>query len=382
MLVPDNTKGAKYQKICRTIRDAIASGEYRVGQRLPSESELVRTFGTSRITVNRALRELQLGGVIDRRAGSGSYVRAQPELSYTFGLLIPDLGQTEIFEPICRGMAQAEETDHRHALLWSKSLGDSEAKESQATELCQRMVSEKVAGAFFAPLELTPAKDAANQAIVEAFDRAGIPIVLLDRDLVAYPARSRYDLVGIDNRRAGYAITAHLLQVGCRRAAFVGRPGSAPTVEARIAGYREAILDSHGEWDPKFVQRIAPWDINAVKTMLETVRPDGIVCANDFTAANLMKTLGAIGVSVPEEIQLAGIDDVKYASLLPVPLTTIHQPCAKMGAAAVAAMVQRIRNPDLPARDILLDFHLVVRESTHSPHRATEAAAPAQRRKA
>jgi GntR family transcriptional regulator, arabinose operon transcriptional repressor len=364
MSVPESTKVAKYQQICQSIRTSIASGDYKVGQRLPSESEFVNTFGASRITVNRALRELQLAGVIDRRAGSGSYVREQPERSYTFGLLIPDLGQTEIFEPICRGMALAEETEHTHALLWSKALSDSEPKESQATELCQRMVREKVAGAFFAPLELTPVKDAVNQVIVETFERAGIPIVLLDRDLVAYPARSRYDLVGIDNRRAGYAIASHLLQAGCRRTAFVGRSASAPTVDARIAGYREAILDSNCEWEPQFVQRIAPWDQDAVKEMLDTVKPDGIVCANDFTAANLMKTLGILGVRVPDEIRLAGIDDVKYAGLLPVPLTTIHQPCTKMGAAAVAAMVQRIRNPDLPARDILLDFHLVVREST------------------
>ncbi len=369
MEVSDHTKGAKYERICRTIRHAIASGEYKVGERLPSEAELVKLFDASRITVNRALRELQLGGVIDRRAGSGSYVRAQPERSYTFGLLIPELGQTEIFEPICRGMALAEASDHHHALLWSKSLGDTEGKESQATELCRHLVAEKVTGAFFAPLELTPGKDAVNQVIVDTFDKAGIPIVLLDRDLVAYPARSRYDLVGIDNRRAGYAITAHMLEVGCKRIAFVGRPASAPTVDARIAGYREAIMDSHIEWEPKFVQRIAPWDKDAVKEMMAALQPDGIVCANDFTAANLMKTLGALGVSVPHEVRLAGIDDVKYANLLPVPLTTVHQPCAKMGAAAVAAMVQRIRNPDLPARDILLDFHLVVRESTggHPP---------------
>jgi GntR family transcriptional regulator, arabinose operon transcriptional repressor len=374
MTAVKDEKIAKYQRIYQSIKNAIASGEFSVGQRLPSESELVNSFGASRITVNRALRELQLAGIIDRRAGSGSYVRAQPERSFTFGLLIPELGQTEIFEPICRGMALAEETEHHHALLWSKALGNSELRESQATELCQRMVSEKVAGAFFAPLELTPTKDAVNQMIIETFDRAEIPIVLLDRDLVAYPARSRYDLVGIDNRRAGYAIAAHLLAVGCRRIAFICRPGSAPTVEARIAGYREAILASDGEWEPRFVQRIAPWDQDAVKEMLASVKPDGIVCANDFTAANLMKTLGALGVRVPEEIKLAGIDDVKYASLLPVPLTTIHQPCEKMGAAAVAAMVQRIHNPDLPARDILLDFHLVVRDSTRGQAQPAELA--------
>ena len=90
-------------------------------------------------------------------------------------------------------------------------------------------------------LELTAQKDAINRNIAEVFDKAGIPMVLLDRDLVAYPERSRYDLVGIDNRRAGYAITAHLIRCGCRRVVFVGRPGSAPTVDARIAGYQGGL---------------------------------------------------------------------------------------------------------------------------------------------
>jgi GntR family transcriptional regulator of arabinose operon len=80
----------------------------------------------------------------------------------------------------------------------------------------------------------------------------------------------------------------------------------------------------------------------------------------------LMKTLSDLNVAVPQQVRLCGIDDVKYANLLAVPLTTIHQPCEKMGAEAVGAMIQRIRNPETPARDILLDFHLVVRESSSS----------------
>ena len=54
---------------------------------------------------------------------------------------------------------------------------------------------------------------------------------------------------------------------------------------------------------------------------------------------------------------------MKYASLLSVPLTTIHQPCASIGAVAIGAMLDRLRDPKLPARDILLNFHLVVRDS-------------------
>ena len=60
---------SKHTRIRQTLTDQIASGQYEAGQRLPSESELVKTFGASRPTVNRALRELQLAGLIDRRAG-------------------------------------------------------------------------------------------------------------------------------------------------------------------------------------------------------------------------------------------------------------------------------------------------------------------------
>ena len=127
----------KYQQIVHSVREEIATGQYTQGQRLPSESDLGRAFGASRITVNRALRELQFAGLIERRAGSGSYVRAIPSQGYTFGLLLPELGQTEIFDPIWRGMTQAQQTDH-HTLLLSRSLDDSEAK---APPLCRHMIA-------------------------------------------------------------------------------------------------------------------------------------------------------------------------------------------------------------------------------------------------
>ena len=359
------TKGelSKHALIQRTLSDAIASGEYEPGQRLPSESQLVKTFGASRPTVNRALRELQLSGVIDRRVGSGSYVRADAAArGFVFGLLIPELGRTEIFEPICQGMAEAQHGSH-HALLWGSSLGDAANVEEQASQACRQLVSKKVSGVFFAPLELTQEKDAINRRVAEVFDRAGIPVVLLDRDLVPHPERSRYDLVGIDNRRAGYTITSHLLRHGCQRVAFVGRPRSAPTVDARISGYKEAMSDAGL---PASIHRIDPEDCAELRRVMAKVDPDGFVCANDFTAAQLLKTLNALSVSVPDQVRMVGIDDVKYASLLSVPLTKIHQPCADIGAVAIGAMLQRLSDPRLPPRDILLSFHLVERDSCGS----------------
>jgi GntR family transcriptional regulator of arabinose operon len=354
---------SKHERIRRTLTEAIASGQYEPGHRLPSESALVRTFGASRPTVNRALRDLQLSGIIERRAGSGSYVRADAAArGYTYGLLIPELGRTEIFEPICRGMAEAQHGSH-HVLLW----GDEANVEEQAYQACRQLVAKKVSGVFFAPLELRREHHVINRRIADVFDKAGIAVVLLDRDLVPYPDRSQYDLVGIDNRRAGYTLTTHLLKIGCRRLVFLGRPRSAPTVDARISGYKEAMSDANLK---PSVCRIDPEDRAEVKRILGTVRPDAFVCANDFTAAQLLKTLNELGVAVPDEVRMAGVDDVKYASLLSVPLTTIHQPCADIGAVAIGAMLDRLRNPKMPSRDILLNFRLVVRDSCGSrrPH--------------
>jgi DNA-binding LacI/PurR family transcriptional regulator len=352
----------KYQIIRESLSDEIASGKYQPGQRLPSESELVKTFAASRPTVIKALRELQLSGVIERRAGSGSYVRADAAArGYTFGLLIPELGRTEIFEPICRGMAEAQHGGH-HVLLWGSSFGDEANIEQQASQACRQLIAKKVSGVFFAPLELTPRKDAINRSVAELLDKAGIPVVLLDRDLVSYPERSQYDLVGIDNRRAGYVVTKHLINGGCRRIVFLGRPGSAPTVDARIGGYKRAIAESKLPGGPH-VLRMDPENQTEVKKVMTRLRPEAFVCANDFTAAHLLKTLTDLKIDVPADVRMAGIDDVKYASLLSVPLTTIHQPCASIGAIAIGAMLDRLRDPNLPARDISLSFHLVVRES-------------------
>jgi DNA-binding LacI/PurR family transcriptional regulator len=76
-----------------------------------------------------------------------------------------------------------------------------------------------------------------------------------------------------------------------------------------------------------------------------------------------MKTLIELGVRIPEEIRLVGIDDVKYASLLPIPLSTQHQPCLDIGRVAVSTMLDRIENPNLPTRDISLSCRLIIRKS-------------------
>src|ERR1700684_4534142 len=233
----------KYQQIVEAVKNEVLSGRYQPGQKLPSEAALVKRFGASRITVGRALRELRQAGLIQSRAGSGSFVgpAASGDEGLLFGLLIPNLGDTEIFGPLCQGMSQAPQA-RRNALLWGNIAPEPETKEEQTWELCQQYISKKVDGVFFAPLERTAANDQTNHRVIAGLERANIPVVLLDRCILPYPKRSRHDLVGIDHRRAGYMITEHLLQLGCRRIALGGYPNSAATVTARIGGYRDALF--------------------------------------------------------------------------------------------------------------------------------------------
>ncbi|MBV9265565.1 MAG: winged helix-turn-helix transcriptional regulator, partial [Acidobacteriaceae bacterium] len=118
--VPDDgtPSATKYKAILTALSEAIKAGKYKAGQRLPSEAQLSRTFGVTRLTVARALNELEAARVISRRPGSGSYVTdGAHAMGRTFGLLIPELGETEIFEPICHGMARARRSTHDE-LLW------------------------------------------------------------------------------------------------------------------------------------------------------------------------------------------------------------------------------------------------------------------------
>lgn len=359
---PPSASLPKYRRVYDDLRLDIESGRYKPGDRLPSEAELGKIFATSRITVTKAVRELQTRGLVSRRAGSGTHVLPFARTAgHVFGLLIPDLGRTEIFEPICHGIMKSP-LAKSHSLLWGAAAGEETRGEEHAEMLCQHYISKRVEGVFFAPLEFTPERDLVNTRIVRALERAGTQVVLLDRCYAPYPRRSRYDLVGIDNRRAGYMITQHLLQLGARRVAFISRPDSASTVQARIAGYREALIDHelpfhgmslHGD----------PSNPDFLDHMLRACSPDAIVCANDLTAALLMTGLMEKGIGIPEEMRVVGFDDVKYASLLPVPLTTQHQDCADIGAMALSTMLRRLENPHLPTQDISLQTHTVVRRS-------------------
>jgi DNA-binding LacI/PurR family transcriptional regulator len=357
----------KHESISHDLRAAIAAGKFAARGRLPSESQLTKRYGVSRPTVLRALRDLMAEGLIERRAGSGTFVReTAPDAvkARLLGLLIPGLSTTEIFSVICGELAKLARV-HDFSLLWGSSavpFRDTDGSLDHARETCHQFIQRKVSGVFFAPIELAPECDGGNQLVAEMLRDSGIPIVLLDRDLSPFPTRSDFDLVGVDNFAAGYELAEHLIKLGRRRLGLLARPLSAHTVDARFAGAREAGLASPGVIvnPPAYGD---PADIMFVKSLSPGQDIDAIICANDYTACTLIQTLGKLGVRVPKHVSVVGFDDVKYATLVAVPLTTMHQPCREIAVTAFHAMLERIADPALPPRGLVLSPKLVVRES-------------------
>lgn len=358
----------KHREVSHQLRADIAAGRYPAGARLPSESQLVRQFGISRPTAARALLDLQGEGLVERRAGSGTFVRGATVSNGSvrlLGLLVPGLGNTEIFELICGELASLAR-GHDFGLLWGASPvpgRDVDASPQHAEQICRTFIERKVSGVFFAPFELVRGQAHANRQLAESLRQAGIPVVLLDRDLVPFPGRSDFDLVGTDNVEGGFLLAEHLIKLGCRRLAFVAREDSAPTVDARIAGVREALVRCGLDPAPGWVRLGNPADPKFVRALTAGGPPDAFVCANDLTAARLLRSLETAGLRIPRDVRVVGFDDARSAALLGVPLTTMHQPCQAIAQTAFRAMLERAAEPTLPSRHLSMSARLVVRES-------------------
>jgi LacI family transcriptional regulator len=360
----------KHEEISRVLRDEILAGRFGVGGRIPSEAQLVRRFGVSRPTVGRALQTLGEENLIERRAGSGTFVReagGRPGnvVSSSLALLVPDLGNTEIFQAIAGEIASLARV-HDYNLVWGGSAQpklDSDTSLNHGKELCEQFIASRVSGVFFTPYELVPGKEEGNRQIATDLREAGVPVVLLDRDLTPFPGRSGFDLVGTDNFAGGFLLGEHLVKLGCRDVRFVTRPGSAPTVQARIAGVREA-LGRHGVVPrPGWVGEGEPADARFVSKLMRKPVPEAVVCANDHTAALLLQVLSRRGAVVPRDLRVVGFDDVRFSTLVSPPLTTVAQPCREIAVAAFALMMELQADPTLPPRHVTLTPRLVVRDS-------------------
>ena len=364
----------KANEIHADILRQLAEGVWAAGDQLPTERALAEHYGVSRPTISRVLNRLRDSGQIRRVVGAGSFLTGSPAKSSSaaqknIGLFIPGLGKGEIFEPIC---ARIAELSHQYNvnLIWG-SIPASEANDhgDKLIQAAQCFIDQGVNGVFFQPVERENGAENKNLKIAAMFADALIPLVLLDGDYLPYPKRSPHDLVGIDNIAAGYQLCDHFIRQGAVRVDFLWQPNTAGTYIQRLIGYREALFRADLQANKAFEHEGDPRDMAFVQKMVNS-GVTNLVCVNDETAALVMRGLETLGLEVPKDIRIAGLDDVKYAHLARVPLTTMRQPCRELGDIALKTMINRIENPEFPPMDIALSATLCIRESSQIRQRS------------
>ena len=171
--------------------------------------------------------------------------------------------------------------------------------------------------------------------------------------------------VDIDNEQAADAITTHLITIGRTRVGHI--TGSRRTVHAedRVSGYQRAMRRAGMAFDGLMVDG----DFNvqsgvAAAAELLDRGVDAIFCANDATAAGALETIRARGLRIPEDIALAGFDDLDFAARLDPPLTTVRQGVRQQGMEAARALLQLLDDPQRSPRRVLLPTELVIRQSS------------------
>ncbi len=361
-----NHDSTKSQAISECLRKEIQDGKFDDTRKLPSEHQLMRRFSAARETVRRALRELLAKDLVSRRPGYGTFLteRARAVASRTFGVIVPD-AYYPFYTRICRGIDEAARANGWTTLSASLGVGSLRERAAKAVEFAEVCVREKVGGVFFQPLQFLKDGVKFNRAILDVFCRAKIPVVLLDSDYLPLPQRSGHDLVGIDNVLSGYELARHVIAQGARRIWYFSNPLPAPTSLNRGNGVGLAVAEAGLRWTKDSIFFADPTDTRAARRLLSGRNgADAIIAVNDHVAAQLHKTLTAIGKRVPEDVRLAGFNgDPCGADCVP-PITTMVQPCAEIGQAAVRLMIDRIVQPDLSPREVLLPARLEPRPST------------------
>ena len=353
----------KYRTICEALKSEILGGKYSSGHRFPSEAQRIRRFGGSRITVIHALQELSRLGLIVRRKGQGSFLsRRAANYGRSIGLIVP-ISRGEIFPPICREVTRLAQQDGYSIHLADFFAVDAKSRVSEARHIAESFAAQNMMGVIFHLTDGVADAMCINEAALSVFDAAGIPVVLTDCDVTGYPVRSRYDVVGADDVDAGYRLTSHIIERGAKKLVFFMPKFGGTSFENRSRGFRVAI-DATPRCRGSVVTGV-PEDVATVKRMMRRGDvPDAIVCGNDRVAAALMSMLASIGKRVPDDVLVAGFDDVNFASLVSPRLTTMHQPCTEIGATAYHTLLARVENPSLPPRTISLTAPLVIRAST------------------
>lgn len=323
--------------------------------------DIAKRTGLSYATVSRALnhkygvkaatRELVLATAREMNYHPNAIARGLiTRRTQTIGLVIPDL-RNPFFPEVAAGIETAAEE-----LGYSVLLGSSDWSGQREDRYLDLLIERRVDGIILAPVSRSASR------YPEALP-PDLPAVYV----TSVPEEVSTAYVVIDNERGGYIATEHLLSRGYETIAFLGAESGSDTGRERRRGYRRALEAADKSYDPDRVL-LGPFTREGAAALVkraiaEDRVPRAIFCENDNLAISVIQTLMDAGYRVPQDVAIIGFDDISWAGLHSVELTTIAQPIHEMGRRSFFMLADMIENGGSPDA-MVLEPKLVVRKTT------------------
>lgn len=219
---------------------------------------------------------------------------------------------------------------------YSILLCDSEDDAEKEKRNIKNILDKEVGGLIISPVN--------SERYPKEIRDARIPVVFVDRK---YDKHDKV-FVGINNFDSGYIGTEYLASKGCRTIGFIGYPETVYTVHQRAIGYRDFLQEHLPDCPPRVLKlNYRQEDSNKlIREFVESVRPDGVLCATSDVCYQLIGSLGEMGIGIPEQIKIVTYDDNKWLDYLKFPISVITQPTSEIGFTAIDMLVRMMLHPE------------------------------------
>lgn len=270
------------------------------------------------------------------------------------GLILPDLFG-EFFSEVIRGVDQTAQ-HHKYHLLVSSSHDD-----RKEIEAALQMIRGRVDGLIIMSADID------GKTINKNLPKS-LPVVLLNCQVDDIS----YDSLNINNYYGAYQMVSHLISHGHKSISIIKGPVNNHDAEERLRGYRQALRDGKAQFDSE-LESLGDFSeasgYDAVKALLkQKTRPSAIFAANDSMAIGALSAIQEAGVQVPEEIALAGFDDIPIVQFVKPSLSSVRVSINDLGVLAVNRLFQAIREKNkFIKQKTLVPVEVIPRESCGCP---------------
>ena len=305
--------------------------------------------------VNEAIKERVETAMADLAYQPNPAARSlRTNRSRIIGLLISDI-QNPFFMSLIQGVEDAA-LRHEYSLILCNS-SENPQREQQYLDV---LYAERVAGVI-----IVPTHEQLRADVLTRFRERGIPLVAVDRRV----KNRSVDAILVDNLRGAHEAVAHLIAGGYRRIGVITGPQTITTGRERLEGYRQALQAAGLPVNPA-LERCGTFKAESGRALAGELLdlqppPDALFVGNNLMALGALQAIHARNLRIPDDIGLVGYDDMPWADLGSVALTTVLQPAYELGSTAALRLFQHLQNPAMQSRqEILLAPTLRVRGSS------------------